>query len=131
MKKTITGIGRIVLLMIIVMMAAFYTGCAKEDLGPTGYPDGELQAKFLYYHDTLYIYSFEQKAKSALVSSSCEIGSIREVNNVDMPGDDLSAAHLEIGDRVFAKGPDDFSELYVETAEGGDLLEIFVPYAEE
>ena len=95
----------------------------------TGYPDGEVQQMFVMYEDVLYVYddAYKRHIDEAEVLSKFEgyekIGTLN-IDNLNMPDEDLSGSRFEEGATLYAKSGHD-SEVFVYSV---DTLYRMIPY---
>ena len=108
-----------VLLLCLMIVLVGICGCGQQSeenessIAPTGYPDGEIQRKYVYYDDTLYVYS-DRAVKS--LPENCElVGKVLSVDNINLPQEDFGAARLVVGDEVYAVTDEEL--LYVKVGE--------------
>ncbi|MBQ4068557.1 MAG: hypothetical protein IJC76_04830 [Lachnospiraceae bacterium] len=95
----------------------------------TGYPDGEVQWKYVMYNDILYThdYAVRRHIDESEVFSKFEgyekIGTVN-IDNLNMPDEELDASRFEEGATLYAKSGHD-SEVYVYSV---DTLYRMIPY---
>lgn len=95
----------------------------------TGYPDGEVQWKYVMYNDILYThdYAYKRHIDENEVISKFEgyekIGTVN-IDNLNMPDEELDASRFEEGATLYAKSGYD-SEVYVYSV---DTLYRMIPY---
>ena len=95
----------------------------------TGYPDGEVQQMFVMYEDVVYLYdgAYKRHIDENEVLSKFEgyekIGTVN-IDNINMPDEELDATRFEEGANLYAKSGHD-SEVYVYSV---DTLYRMIPY---
>ncbi len=122
---------RKILMMCLLTIVLGISGCTQQidekesSMAPTGYPEGEIQREYVYYDDTLYVYSDSCRAS---LPENCELaGEVLIVDNMNLPQEDFAAARLAVGDEVYTVTDQEL--LYVKTGE--ERYERFVPEIEE
>ena len=109
---------RIVMLFIAVFMLAGFSACTTSKAAdppagatleaPTGYAKSEVQRVCLFYNGTLY---YDLETTLTLPESTHQIGEIVSNDDFTIPSEQFAAAHLKVGDHVYASDPT--KELYV------------------
>ena len=99
MKRSILPL--LLLCLLALCLCGTAVGC-DEELAPTGYPSGEVQRPFLYYHDTLYVYVDTLLEPTQLPLDPVQIGVIETVDNKNMPETDFAASRMDVGTKLYA-----------------------------
>ncbi len=83
------------------------TELQTSPLAPTGYPEGEVQRIFLFYRDKLWVPLDEDGSICEEVPGGySEAATVQNEDNTIIPEKELSAAHLPVGTRIYAKAED-------------------------
>lgn len=107
MKKSFLLFMLVVLLLLCACSVPAIEAESSESetgvLKPSGYPDGELQKPYLFVEGTRYVYTLTA-AFTSLPENVAFVGQVSKIDNIQLPDEELEAARLALGDRIYRSG---------------------------
>ncbi len=117
-----------IFLLCVAMLMVVLAGCENSQQKPTGYENGNVQNMYVYYNDTLYIYTghnnnISESEITNIYKNYVEVGSIEKRSDKEKPNEELEAANIEKGTAVYANKEDN-SKILVYTTEVLELEKV-------